>query len=439
MGARLDAFSNGAGQMAAGAGQRMSSAAAAGKDFAGSMGDVASFSGTMGQKALNIGINMAGNAAQKKISQFQQGLGEIDLSNAGQSIQGGVQSVGSEFMNPGSSGDYRAHEMVGRVYEAGRTIAGELDTLGKVAANAGNTMEPKGLSDGPYGPYQGDFNRPSYDEDERLPGVKSRKKYDRMAQPYMDQKAQDAQDARDKKRKDGQEAGRVKKYGPDKKEERDRKDKERHARERKQRAEGAAKGKAGLEKVLDNPDAPASEDEGYVPPNPGGVGALFDPNAGLTPEQVAQREADAAAADSPEDAPQYTGTNDYNPIRPAGGPFNQDEADFPFGPTEGDPGTTGRPSGPKTPPSSPAAPAAEQVAATSKDPVAPEDKPKTPKKTPKPKSDDKPKPKSKGGRKGGLPKGKLAATQAPGKSNIGNYLDPDGNGLPDMPPQDDNK
>ena len=438
MGARLDAFANGAGQMTTSAGQRMSSAAAAGKDFAGSMGDVASFSGGMGKKALDIGINMAGNAAQKKIGQFQQGLGQVDLSNAGQSIQGGVQSVGSELMAPGSSGDYRAHEMVGRLKEAGRTIAGELDTFGKVAANAGNTMEPKGLSDGPYGPYQGDFNRSRVADDERLPGVLSPKKYGKLSKPKIAaqqaQLAQQAQADRDKKRKDAQEAARVKKYGPDKKAERDRKAKEAEEQRRKQRAEGAQQGPSGLEKLIGDPanpadpNAPATPAEGYVPPNPQGVNALFDPNAGLTPEQVAYRDAmensdpDTPAVPNGPSSPQVPGT-----------PFDwsQDQPDF--GPAGEDPGTTSGPSGPKPTPSSPAAPAAEPVAAepvaaTGKEPVAPKDKPKTPKKTTKPKT------KPKGGRQGGLPEGTVKRTA--GKKNDPGSS-PANNALFGIPPQDD--
>jgi hypothetical protein len=404
----------------------------------------------MGKKALDIGITMAGNAAQNKISQFQQGLGQVDLSNAGQSIKGGVQSVGSELKSPGSSGDYRAHEMVGRLNEAGRTIGAELDTLGRTAANAGNTMEPKGLSDGPYGPYQGDFNRSRVAADERLPGVMSPKKYGKLSKPKIAsqqaQLAQQAQDARDKKRKDAQEAARVKKYGPDKKAERDRKAKDAEEQRRKQRAEGAQQGPSGLEKLIGDPanpadpNAPATPAEGYVPPNPQGVNALFDPNAGLTPEQVAYRD---AMGNSDPDAVGDTPAVPNGPSSPQvpGTPFDwsQDQPDF--GPAGEDPGTTSGPSGPKPTPSSPAAPAAEPVAATGKEPVAPKDKPKTPKKTTKSESEDKPKPKAKGGRQGGLPKGKLASTQASGKSNIGNYLlnpvlDPNGDGKPDIPPQD---
>lgn len=445
MGARLDAFSNGAGQMAAGVGQKMSSAAASGKDLAGSMGDVASFSGSMGKKALDVGINMAGNAAQAKIAQFQQGLGQVDLSNAVQSIQGGAQSVGSELMAPGSSGDPRAYEMRNRLGEMGRTLASAGDTFAETAANAGNTTTPKGLSEGPYGPYKGYLGR---DKEGRAEPV-DRGDYAAMHAPHAARKKQEARDAWKKKMDDAQQAAHDRKYGKGTKAERAKAQKERDAKRAEERANAASKGPSGLEKLVGDPvdpadpNAPATPAEGYITPNPQGVEALFDPNAGLTPEQVAYRDAmgdPEAAKDAPADPVPPTGTNDYNPIQAPGAPFNQDAADFPFGPTEGDPGTTSRPSGPKPTPSSPSSPGdaatpaeptadAEPVAATSKEPVKPKPKPK-------PKAADKPAtkktPKS---RKRGLPEGTVKRTAGEGQNPSSS---PANNALFGIPPQDDN-
>ena len=338
------------------------------------------------------------------------------------------QNVVSEFKTPGSSGSRGAYDIAETLKDAGSDTLNALGVAFSTAANAGNTPEPTGTGAGPYdGLY-----RPGGGRESRKPISENR--YRRLHAPYAEglqaQRDQQAQESRDKKRNDAREAKRAEKHGPDLKPERDRKENERHAQERKQRAEGAAKGKAGLESVLDNPDAPASEaDAGYVPTNIGGVAGVL----GVTPEQKAQREADKAAGVT-EAPPQYTGTNSYNPPQVPGAPFNQDAAAprVPFNqddavPPEGDSGTSGT----ADKPSSPAAPAAKPAAAATKKPVPP--KPKSGSKaSPKTKKDEAKKP-SKGPKKG-LPKGKLEATL--GKYRLDPVLDADENGEIDKPPQD---
>ena len=337
------------------------------------------------------------------------------------------QNVVSEFKTPGSSGSRGAYDIAEILKDAGSDSLNALGSAFSAAANAGNTPEPTGVGSGPYdGLY-----RPGGSRESRKPISENR--YKRLHAPYAEglqaQRDQQAQESRDKKRNDAREAERVERYGPDLKPERDRKDKERQAQERKQRAEGAAKGPAGLEKVLDNPEADAS----YIPTNLGGVAGVL----GVTPEQKAQREADDAAGIT-EAPPQYTGTNNYNPPQVPGAPFNQDAAAprVPFNqdaavPPEGDSGTSGT----ADKPSSPAAPAAKPAAAATKKPVPPKPKSGT-KASPKTKKGETKKP-SKGPKKG-LPEGKLEATL--GKYSLSSALDADQNGkIDEPPPQDDNK